>query len=257
VFYSVFTKPWKMPLPELGRFVAGLGFEGVELPVRRGYQVEPGKVTAGLPEAARVLGESGVRISSVAGPTDEATIAACAEAGVPIIRICIAVEPEGYLATERAWHETLDGLLPLLERHGVAIGVQNHCGTEIGSAVGLRRIFESYDPRCVCAVWDAAHCALAGEPPELAADIVWSHLRIVNLKNAFWRRTSGPEARDVEWGHYWTSGRQGIASWPAVADELKKRHYDGNVCLCAEYADHDAVDRLIAEDMAYARSLFA
>ena len=257
VAFSVFTKPWKMPLPQLGEFVAGLGFEGIELPVRPGFQVLPENVTAGLPEAGRILGEFGVRIASVAGPTDEKTIAACAQTGVPIIRICIGVDPEGYLATERSWREKFDALLPLLEKHGVAIGIQNHCANCVGSAVGLRRLVEGYDPRHVCAVWDAAHCALAGEPPELAADIVWSHLRLVNLKNTLWRRTTGPEAENVQWETYWTTGRQGLASWPAVARELNKRSYEGDVCLTAEYSDHDAVDRLIAEDLAYARSLFA
>ncbi len=34
----VFTKPWKMRLPEPARFVAGLGFAGVERAVRPGSQ---------------------------------------------------------------------------------------------------------------------------------------------------------------------------------------------------------------------------
>ena len=88
--FTVFTKPWKMPLPELGKFVKELGFDGIELPIRDGYQVEPGKVTA-LPEAAGVLGDLGVKIGSIAGPTDEQTITACGEAGIPIIRICVGI----------------------------------------------------------------------------------------------------------------------------------------------------------------------
>ena len=39
--FTVFTKPWRMPIGELGAFVGGLGFSGVELPVRPGFQVEP------------------------------------------------------------------------------------------------------------------------------------------------------------------------------------------------------------------------
>jgi sugar phosphate isomerase/epimerase len=84
--FSVFTKPWKtMPLPELGRFVSRLGFDAIELPVRPGFQVEPQDVARGLPQAVRQFAEFGVKVASIAGPTDEAAIAACAEAGVPII----------------------------------------------------------------------------------------------------------------------------------------------------------------------------
>ena len=39
--YSVFTKPWKEDAPELGKRVRELGFDGVEYPVRPGYQAEP------------------------------------------------------------------------------------------------------------------------------------------------------------------------------------------------------------------------
>jgi hypothetical protein len=41
-----------------------------------------------------------------------------------------------------------------------------------------------------------------------------------------------------------------------VIDELKVRQYRGTVCLTAEYSDHDAVNRLIAEDIAFAKSRF-
>ena len=42
VSFSVFTKPWKtQPLVEVGELVKRLGFDGIELPVRPGFQVEP------------------------------------------------------------------------------------------------------------------------------------------------------------------------------------------------------------------------
>lgn len=65
--FSVFTKPWKMPLGELGEHVRRLGFDGIELPVRPGYQVEPEHVGRDLPKAARTLAEYGVRIYSTTG----------------------------------------------------------------------------------------------------------------------------------------------------------------------------------------------
>ncbi len=68
--------------------------------------------------------------------------------------------------------------------------------------------------------------------------------------------TSGPKAEVAEWETYWTSGRQGRADWRRVAAKLKRMNYTGPICLTAEYSDPAAVDRLIAEDLAYARSLF-
>jgi sugar phosphate isomerase/epimerase len=257
IAYSVFTKPWPtLSLPRLGELVQGLGFDGVELPVRPGFQVEPDRVQD-LPKAAAQLAAHGIKIFSVAAPSDEPTIAACAAAGVPTLRVMVRIgEWEHYLEAEGRFQRELEALLPLLERYGVRLGIQNHCGRFVNSAVGLRRLVEPYDPDQVGVVWDAAHEALAGGPPDLALDAAWSHLCMVNLKNGYWRRMSGPEAAQAHWQVYWTDGRHGLASWPLVVEELVDRGYQGVLCLTAEYSDRDAVERLIAQDIAYARALF-
>lgn len=256
IMFSVFTKPWPMlSLPELSMLVSDLGFDGIELPVRPGYQVAPENVTD-LPHAAMILAEYGVRIFSVAGPTGEATIAACAEAGVPTIRVMARIGPgEGYLEAEDRLRREYDRLLPLLDTYGVRLGVQNHCGRFVANALGLRCILERYDPKHIGAVWDAGHEALEGTAPDLALDAIWSHLCMVNLKNAYWKRTTGPEEVYAEWSVYWTTGQHGLASWPRVIQELKEREYDGVVCLTAEYSDKSAADRLVASDLAYVRTL--
>jgi sugar phosphate isomerase/epimerase len=257
ITFSVFTKPWKTPLAELGRMVSALGFDGIELPVRPGYQVEPERVAHDLPVAVRTLGEFGVRITSVASTPSEPLIAACAEYGIPLIRTMAQIGAEGYLASVAALQREYAQVLPLLERYNVTLGVQNHYGNYVCNAMGLRHLLEPFDSPNIGAVWDPSHTALCGEEPEFAIEIVWPFLRMVNLKNVFWRRRTGPEAEDVDWKPYWTSGRQGLASWPRVITELRRRNYSGVVCLTAEYSDEPAVERLIATDIAYARQLFA
>ncbi|HON72462.1 MAG TPA: sugar phosphate isomerase/epimerase family protein [bacterium] len=255
--FSVFTKPWQnMPVKELGEFVSKLGFDAIEFPVRPGYQVEPENVKEGLPKLARELKSFGIDIASIAGPTDEDTFIACATAGIPVIRVMCRVEEDGYLASEKKARKDLESLLPLCEKYNVKIGVQNHYGKFVSpNSAGLMRLVEKFDPNYIGVIWDAAHNALGGEEPEMGLDIVWSHLCMVNLKNAFWRRKTGPEL-EAEWEIYWTSGKQGLASWRRVAEYLKKRNYRGVICLTAEYTTKDEVDRLIAEDIKFARSLF-
>ena len=255
--YTVFTKPWTLPLPELGAFVRQLGFEGVELPVRPGYQVVPEDVARGLPEAARVLAEQGVRIASIAGPTDERTIAACAEAGVPVIRICVGIPQEQrYFDAIAQYQREWDTLVPLLEHYNVTLGIQNHSHRFLANAMQLYHAIQHYDPRHLAAVWDPAHCALDGEIPELALDILEGRLCIVNLKNALWRNTAAPEATQASWRVHWTSGREGLSNWTEVATLLKARGWSGNVCFTAEYSDHHLVNQQIAEDIAYAKACF-
>jgi sugar phosphate isomerase/epimerase len=151
----------------------------------------------------------------------------------------------------------LDSALPFCERYGVQIGIQNHYGNSLPvNEMGLYHLVKDYDPRYVGAIWDPAHNALEGMEPEPALDIVASHLCVVNLKNAYWRRISGPEAETAQWKVYWTSGRQGRASWARVAAKIKQMGYTGPVCFSAEYSDEHNVDRLIVEDLAFARGLF-
>lgn len=257
--FSLFTKHWNVPAEELGPFVAGLGFDGVEVPVRPGFEITPDNVTEELPKAAEELAKSGIEIFSVAGPADEVTIAACGETGIPIVRVMVPIpEDAGYLETVDAARRDYERFVPSLEKHNVAIGIQNHRGRFIANAGELLHILKDFDPKHVCAVWDAAHEAIAGtDQPEFAIEMLAPYLRMMNLKNAFWIRHNGPEAEDVEWVSYWTSSRQGMASWPRVAKALGQRAWRGIICLTPEYTDHASLNRLIQEDFAYARKLFA
>ena len=259
VTFSVFTKAWKtVPLGRLGELVRGLGFEGVELPVRPGFQVVPERAGRDLPAAVRQLANAGVTIRSVAATADEAMIMACAEVGVPVIRIMAPIgADESYADAEERYRREFDALLPALDRAGVTVGVQNHAGRQVANAIGLRSLIGRYDPRHVAAVWDAGHEAVAGSEPELAIDTIWSHLRRVNLKNAVWLQTAEAGAESAEWSPFWTAGRLGLSPWPRVAAELRRRGYAGTVCLTAEYSGEVSVERQAAEDLAFARSIFA
>ncbi|WP_051248155.1 sugar phosphate isomerase/epimerase family protein [Inquilinus limosus] len=233
---TVFTKPWTGPLPQLADTVAELGLQGVELPVRPGYQVTPETVATGLPAAARILAERGLQIRSVAGPIDEATIAACGEAGVPMIRICVAVDMAiGFRATVEAYRRQFDALIPALERYGVAIGIQNHSGLQIGSAAGVLYLIEPYDPKHVCAVLDMAHCSVAGEPTALAVDILADRLRLANFKSAYQRRITAPE-EEAAYKVHWTTHQHAAYSWRDFVQALRKIGYSGAYCLPAEYS---------------------
>ena len=255
--FSVFTKPWpKKSIDELGRFVHWLGFDGIELPVRPGFPVDPDNMAVELPKAVKTLATHSVSIYSIAGAATESMIAACGAAGIPTVRVMAPIGPKGYLSTEEQMRKEFDVVLPVLERHKVRIGVQNHSGRYISNASGLRALLAGYDPKLIGAVWDAAHNALQGEEPELALDIVWRNLCMVNLKNAIWKRKSAPDAPVADWSIYWTPGNEGLASWTRVAQELKRRQYVGVVCLTAEYSDEGQVDRFVSNDLHFARSLF-
>lgn len=256
--WSVFTKPWKDKSPsELGALVSALGFDSVEFPIRPGYQVEPARAERDLPVLASSLSAYGIRISSVASETSENIFAACQAAGVPLLRIMVSADPQaGYMRSIENKRRELESLLPLCEKYGVTVGVQPHYGFGVFNTMELRHLLTGFDPKYVGAIWDAAHSALSAEIPAQALDIIWDHLVLVNLKTAFYRRVNGPEADQARFEPYFTTGRNGASSWKEIADELVRRGYDGGICMPAEYTDEAGVDAYIAQDLAYARTLF-
>lgn len=259
---AVFVKPWKrMSLPELGTHLQQMGVEWIELPVRPGFACQPESIERDLPEAARILADFDVHILNVTVDLpldDERLYAACAAAGVNLNRVMFHCGKRSYWEAEADARRRLDTTLPFSEQYGVRTGVQNHCGNFVGvHEFGLYNLLKDYDSRYVGAIWDAAHNALEGMEPEIALDVIASHLYIVNFKNAFWKRMNSEEAEVAEWKVYWTSGRQGRASWQRVLAKLQTMGYAGPICLTAEYSDEHAVDRLIVEDLAFARSLMA
>lgn len=257
---AVFVKPWKaLGLQELGAHVRGLGFEWIELPVRPGFPCQPETITTDLPRAVEILGAQGVRILNVTVDTrldDERMYAACAAAGIKLNRVMFHCRDRNYWEAEAEARRKLDSAVKLCERYNVRIGVQNHVGGFVGvHEFGLHHLLQDYDPRYVGAIWDAAHNALEGMAPELALDVLADRLFIVNLKNAYWKRITGPEAPVADWKVYWTGGRHGRANWPRVVKKLRQMQYAGPICLTAEYSDETAVDRLIVEDLAFAQEL--
>ena len=235
---TVFTKPWdqEVSLEDLGKKMKDIGVQGVELPVRPGYQVEPESITKALPEAVKVLGDQGIKIGSVAGSVDHVTINAMGECDVKILRICVGIDMSiGYMATEEKLRKEWDALIPTLDAAGVNIGVQNHCGNMVGSAIGIMHLIEKYDPKHVSAVYDPAHCGLDGEPEVMGLDACWSHLSLVNLKSAYRQRSNGYDESEAAHQVIWSTCRHAIFSWRNLVTEMKKRGYEGDICLPAEY----------------------
>ena len=249
---TVFTKPWTESLDQLADKVASLGLDGAELPIRPGYQVQPQDVTKTLPIAVRTFKSRGLEIRSAAAPLEAGVIRACGEAGIPIVRTMVGIDlgKLGYAETIAAHRRLWDHLIPVLDETGVTIGVQNHSGNNVGSAIGLYHLIEKYDPRHVCAILDMAHAAIAGEPTELAVDLLWPRMRgLINFKAAFRERVNGPEEIEAEYRTHWTTAPHAAYSWRGLVAEVARRGFRGTFCLPAEYTDLAGAPQRMGDDV--------
>ena len=264
--FGVFTKPWNDAIERVADRMAALGVEAIELPIRPGYQVTPETVKTSLPSVVRALESRGLSICSVAAPLDDDIIAACGDNGVSIVRTMASVDLKkaSYAETIAQCRARYDELIPLLDRTGVRVGVQNHSGNAVGSAIGLFHLIERYDPKHVCAILDMAHCGVAGEPTELCVDLLWDRMpNLINFKSAFRERVNGPEEAEAVYRTHWTTGAHGAFSWAGLVAEMRRRNFTGTFVLPGEYSDPkgapqrmgDDVLPFLATDVAYLRQL--
>ena len=239
---TVFTKPWKNDsLEALAERVAGFGFGGVELPVRDGFQVNPGNYKETLAKAVAAMGKKNVSIVSVAGPIEADIVRVMGQSGVKILRVMLSADTKkNYIEQEEAYYRSVSELLPVLESNGVTLGIQNHFGNYLGcSASGLMRFVGRFPKAQVAAVLDLAHCAICGEITEFALDIAASHLIMVNIKSGSLRRFNNENADEAVWKTVWTTAPHGTLSWKHASGELRRRNYKWPICLTAEYSDVD------------------
>ena len=257
IAFSAFTKPFTKESPEeLGRLLLGLGFDAMEFCLRDGYQVEPADAVAKFPAFVKQMKGLGLDVIGVAAPLTESVFAGCQAAGIPFIRTLIVLDLklgfDGAVAQEK---KKLEPAVKLAEKYGVALGIQHHFGPFINSTMELRHFIEDYPPQAVGAIWDSAQSILAGEEAEQALSIIFDRLVMVNLKNVYYRRSNGYEAPTAQFERYFTSGRQGMASWPRILNYLVEHSYSGPITLTHEYSDEGRVVELLREDLDYARSL--
>lgn len=270
--FSVFTKPWKnISLEKLADLVGEMGFDAVEYPFREGYQIQPSDGAKGILELCRVFRTHGIDVTSIAGGVDVRVIegtsqvvginddlfAACSDAGIRIIRICQGLEKNlGFQKNIENIQRKYTVIQRLCEKYGITLGVQMHNGLNISNAAETYILLKDFDPRHIAAVWDSGHSGLAGNEPEIALDMLWHHLCMVNFKAAYYHRLNGPEAAEAEWSAYWTTGRHACGSWKRAVDYLKLRDYQGVICLPAEYSDESHVEEYTREDLQYIKQLF-
>lgn len=238
---TVFTKPWQdFSLDALADLIAELGFDGIELPVRPGFQVEPDRIEETLPAAVSAFQKRGLSIYSVAGDLNLKTATACADAGVPVLRTMLKIHGQlPYMEQVDAFRRTCLELQTAIDGTDTTIGLQNHCDEFVTSAIGLIHAIEPLSSSLVSAVLDMGHTGLDGEHETMAIDIAWDRLSLINLKNAV-RYEDGKDALGCTiWNRTWVSGREGYTSWLKVVTELGRRKYTKPICLTCEYKDDE------------------
>jgi len=243
--FSLFTKHLVgLPYDQLAETVAGLGFTGVEAPVRKGGHVEPARVEEDLPKLVEAFRKCGVAITLMT--TDINTVSA-ADRSEKVLRTAAALGIPSYrmkwyaYAAGRSHWAQLDEIKPQL-RDLVALsrevrilpGYQNHSGAKyVGAGIwDMAMLMKDYRPDELSWNFDFFHATVEGGlswPNELA--LARDHISMVYFKNFKWQGRV-PEGCPLAEG---TVGKDSVAL-------LRKSAYAGPVCLHVEYLKGKVTD---------------
>lgn len=253
---------------EVGRTAKRLGFDGLDLAVRRGQCIEPDTARNTLPVALNMWRDMGISVPMVTLEGDftdpaadgvEAIYEACQAGAIPLVKL-------GYWRWQPGdnyWHKvgairrSLEGFAALGEKYGVCSLVHTHAGGHYGcNASAARQLVVGFNPRFIGAYIDPAHQALEGEPVGMALGIAGEYLRMIGVKNV--RHVSAEAQGRIAWQSEWCLLNEGLVDWPHTISLITASEYSGPLSFHATYSqfrDKDGALQQIAKDIEYLKPL--
>ncbi len=170
---------------DMARTAAEIGFDGLDLTVRRGGHVSPERVQEDLPEAVQAVKAAELDVpmitTSITDPDDALTESILATAS----RLGIRYYRMGYYRYDdsKTIRQTLREVKPMLrdlvemnKRYNIAGTYQNHAGSRyVGAPIwDLHQLLRGLDRRCIGCQFDIRHAVVEG-------GTVWPiHFRLIS-----------------------------------------------------------------------------
>ncbi len=270
--YVMFTKHLQeLSVPDAGRAIKELGFDGVELTTRAGGHILPEEVESALPAAVEELQALGLAVPALVveihnrrTPHAAAVCRTAGALGATLLRTsswCYlglgSARPQ--LATARAECKELEDLG---REYGVRICIHAHSGSYLsGQGALLAQILDGRDPRYVGVSLDMGHLTVEGgiHGWRISMDLLRDYIGILAVKSFGWFHTQDPETGQHSWRATLVPLEEGLTQWTEVFEILGAIGWDGLVSLHSEYNDMTVPVRLeqTARDLAHIRASVA
>ncbi len=240
---SVFSKHLHfLGWPAMAEAAKRIGFDGVDLTMRKGGHVEPERAEQDLPKAAEAIRAAGLELAMVtAGIVDADTPHA-----ESMLRAMQAVGVKRYRWGGFKWDDArplpaqLDGfraraarLAELNRKYDLCAMYHTHSGAEVGASFwDLWLILKDLDPMRVSVNLDVAHAVIEGglgawvRSTQLLAPLA----RGIAVKDFAWERNARGE-----WRPQWRPLGEGMVDFKRFFPLLRAARFDGPVQLHFEY----------------------
>jgi sugar phosphate isomerase/epimerase len=228
---------------ELAQAAANLGFDGVDLAVRKGGHVAPERVRQDLPGLVATIREHGLEVSMVTTdildtetPFAEDIVRTAAELGIQHYRFGgFKYEVnQPYPAQLDALRPRLAKLAALNARYQSCAMYHTHSGVGlVGASIwDLYLVMRDLDPKLVGVNFDVAHATIEGGVGGWINSfrITGPHLRGIAVKDFVW-------AKDAKgnWKEQWVPMGEGMVHWPEFWGMVGQAGFDGPLQIHYEY----------------------
>jgi L-ribulose-5-phosphate 3-epimerase len=239
-----------------------LGFDGLDVTVREGGHVEPGRVREDLPKVAEIVRKAGLDIPMITAgivdtnsPYAESIIRTASELGIGRYRwgwflwsdnkhvpdlsnFHATIErPSGLLINVPARLSQLKkrvaGLAALNEKYKVCAMYHNHSGSMVGASVwDLWSLIKDFNPSWVSSNFDIGHATVEGGLGGWvnSTRLMTPFMKGVAIKDFKW----GKNAKG-EWEPQWCPLGEGMVNFPAYFAMIREAGFSGPVQLHTEY----------------------
>jgi sugar phosphate isomerase/epimerase len=241
---SVFSKHLQfLPVDQLPSAVAQMGFDGVDLTVRKGGHVEPERVQQDLAPAVAAVRDHGLEIAMVTTdivdaqtPHAEAVIRSISKLGIKKYRWggFVYVNEIPIAKQLEALKPRVAKLAALNAEAGVCAMYHTHSGVGlVGAPIwDLHEILKEFDPNSVSVNYDVGHATVEGGLGGWIDSfrITGKYLRGVAVKDFLWEKDA-----KGNWNAEWKALGTGMVRLPQFFEMLADTDFDGPLQLHFEY----------------------
>jgi len=226
-----------------------MGFDGLDLTVRRKGHVLPENVERDLPKAVAAMHKAGLQaemmstnITNIQDPTTEKILKTASQLGIKSYRMGWMKYKEDQPIAEQieSFKPQLKELEQMNEHYNIRGDYQNHAGTSVGSAVwDIWLMIKDLNPEWIGCQYDIRHAMVEGlNSWEVGLKLLQSHIRTLDLKDFIYIQ------KDNKWTVKNVPIGEGAVDFQKYFGLLKKLNITAPISIHAEYdlggAEHGA-----------------
>lgn len=229
-----------LPIAEIGPVAADLGFNGIDLTVRRGGHVEPERAAAELPKAVEMIRKAGLEVPMIVtdiidanDPLTEPILKTAGQLGIKYYRTAYLKYNANtdVLKDLDRYARQLQRLAELNQKCGIRGAYQNHAGANVGAAVwDLHFLLKDSDPRWLGCQYDIKHAVAEGGMSWVnGLNVLKSRIGCVNIKDFVWSKEGG------QWHNEEVPLGEGMVDFKKYFSLLKQYGISGPMSMHFEY----------------------